>query len=285
MYYALIVCSVLLTSCRMAMGDVYRRMRGDNLVISLEYSWLGALAGILFLFPMNGFRVEYTHFTLAASLASAVLNLSFMFCSFRALGIINLSLYSVFAMLGSLVLPFLTGILFYEEPLTLGKSICLVCICFALFFTVDRSEKRKGTIYYIGIFLINGIYGMLNKFYAATTMEKASSTGYILMTCLWMLVLAPSIIVFLKNKTYTKPSLRSLGLGLFSGSFAQLSNLLLVIALGHVDASVQYPMVTGGIMIISTLYCFFTPQKPSKKELLSVATAFFGLLAMFLIPV
>lgn len=285
MYYALIMFSVLLSCSRMVMGDVYRRMRGDSLLISLEYSWLGALAGTLFLFPMNSFRVEYTYFTLFASLAAAVLNLSFMFCTFRALGTINLSLYSVFAMLGSLLLPFVGGILLFDEPLTLGKAICIVLIGAALFFTVERSEKRKGSIFYIGIFLINGVYGLLNTYYAEATAPKASSTGYILMVCIWMLVLVPVMLLFLRNKDYSRPSWGSLGLGLVSGSFAQLANLLVVIALAHVDASVQYPMVTGGIMIVSTLYCYFTPQKPSKKEILSVATAFLGLLAMFLIPI
>ena len=65
----------------------------------------------------------------------------------------------------------------------------------------------------------------------------------------------------------------------------KIANLLLVIALAHVDASVQYPMVTGGVMIVSTAICFFGKKKPQKKELISVALAFLGMLALFIIPI
>ena len=65
----------------------------------------------------------------------------------------------------------------------------------------------------------------------------------------------------------------------------RLLSFLLILALAHVDASVQYPMVTGGVMIVSTLVCFFGPNKPSKKEVLSVIIAFIGMVARFAIPV
>ena len=47
----------------------------------------------------------------------------------------------------------------------------------------------------------------------------------------------------------------------------------------------QYPMVTGGVMIVSTLLCCFGPKKPSRRELLSVLVGFAGMLALFLIPI
>jgi len=126
MYYAMILISVLFSGVRMFSGDVYRRLRGDSLWISLEYSILASIAGVLLLVPYNGFRIEYTHFTLAVCLFCTALNLTHMFCTFRVLGIINLSLYSMFAMLGNMLLPFVAGILFFGEPLTVGKGICLV---------------------------------------------------------------------------------------------------------------------------------------------------------------
>ena len=47
----------------------------------------------------------------------------------------------------------------------------------------------------------------------------------------------------------------------------------------------QYPMVTGGTMIVSTLICFFGDKKPSEKEMISVGFAFVAMLLLFLIPV
>ena len=64
----------------------------------------------------------------------------------------------------------------------------------------------------------------------------------------------------------------------------KVANFLLVIALGYVDASVQYPMVTGGTMVVSTLLSCFGDKKPNKREILSVGLAFVGMLLLFLIP-
>ena len=59
-------------------------------------------------------------------------------------------------------------------------------------------------------------------------------------------------------------------------------NYMLVIALLVVPSSVQYPMVTGGVMIVSTLACFLMKNRPSKRELISVAVAFVAFVILVL---
>jgi len=78
---------------------------------------------------------------------------------------------------------------------------------------------------------------------------------------------------------------KDIAVGSAKGIVNTIANFFLVIALAHVDASIQYPMVTGGVMIVSTLICFFGKNKPSKKELLAVLLSFIGLLLMFIIKV
>ena len=48
------------------------------------------------------------------------------------------------------------------------------------------------------------------------------------------------------------------------------------------QASVQYPFVTGGVMIMSTIICTFTSKKPSVREWISVALSFVGLFVLML---
>jgi len=286
MYYAMILISVLFSGVRMFSGDVYRRLRGDSLWISLEYSILASIAGVLLLVPYNGFRIEYTHFTLAVCLFCTALNLTHMFCTFRVLGIINLSLYSMFAMLGNMLLPFVAGILFFGEPLTVGKGICLVFLCTALGLTVQRGGQNRGQLYYILVFLLNGIYAVVNKLYASAALEKASPTGFTILTALCTVAVVPLLMLFLRRKQQAPSRIpfRCLALGLGSGSLTQIAGMLLLTALSHVDASVQYPMVTGGTIIVSTALSYFGQKKPSRRELLSVSLAFTGLLILFLFP-
>ena len=90
------------------------------------------------------------------------------------------------------------------------------------------------------------------------------------------------ILVFLRNNLpkLDKSSFACLGA---YGILNKVANYMLLIALAHVPASTQYPMVTGGVMIVSTILGFFTAKKPSKKEIISVALSFAGIMALVII--
>ena len=53
---------------------------------------------------------------------------------------------------------------------------------------------------------------------------------------------------------------------------------------GVITASVQYPFVTGGTMIVSTVIALCCGQRPSKCEILSVILSFAGILVPVLVP-
>lgn len=286
MYYALILLSVVMFGGCFALNDEYRKINGSSIKISLQFSLISSAAGFLVLLIMNGFKIEFSLFTLAVAAAAALSGFGFTFCGFKALGRINLSLYSLFSMLGGMVLPFLQGIIFYSEAFTVAKAVCLAFIVLALMITVEwRGGKRGGVIYYIGIFVLNGLSGVLSKIFEASSYEKTSARGYSILICLCSIVLSAIALLIMRKAEAPKPTPLSLGIGAASGITNKVANLFLVIALAHVDASVQYPMVTGGVMIVSTAICFFGKKKPSKKELISVSLAFLGMLALFIIPI
>ena len=287
MYYLLIIVSVIIFGGCFALKDKYREKRGSNLKISLQFSFTSSIAGLIALFFINGLKLEFTLFTFIMAFLTALNSIAFTFCSFKALGIINLSLFSLFSMLGGMMLPFLQGIIFFGEGITLAKIVCVILITIALFMTVQKGDKSRGTIYYIGIFILNGMSGVLSKIFTSAPFEKTSAEGYSILGALCTIILSLLILlIFFREKDENdKPRLSTLALSAGSGIFNRVANLILVIALAHVDASVQYPMVTGGVMIVSTLLCYFGEKKPSKQEIWSIVVAFLGMLALFVIPV
>ena len=285
-YYLLIIFSVMMFGGRFALQDVYRKLRGSGLRISLETSLVGSLAGLCVLLAVNGFKIEFTPFTLFVALLAALNSIAFAFCSFKALDTIDLSLFSLFSMLGGMLLPFLQGIIFFGEDITVAKIVCLVLIAAALGLTVSPKEKKKGTVYYVGIFILNGMSGVLSKIFASASFEKTSSAGYSIWIAICTVVLSGTLLLWLikKSDCSVPYTWKAFSIGAVSGGINQFANFLLIVALMHVDASVQYPMVTGGVMIVSTLISLFGNRKPGKKELLSVTLAFCGMLALFFIP-
>lgn len=279
-----------------ALQDVYRKKRGSGLKISMESAFIGAVSGLIVLFIINGFSLEITGFTVLMAMLAAVNSIAFTFCAFKSLDYINLSLFSLFAMLGGMVLPFFQGILFYHESITLAKCLCVVFICIALAFTVEKGEKKKGAVFYIGIFILNGMAGVISKLFTASDFPKTSAAAYSIWIAICTIVFSGLAWITLTNidkrknrqveeKPIKKLLWQSYGIGALYGAINKVANFLLVIALAHVDVSVQYPMVTGGTMIVSTLICCFGEKKPSKKEMISVGFAFVAMLLLFIIPI
>lgn len=298
-YYILILLSVVMFGGGFACQNLYRKKRGSDLRVSMEAACIGSMAGLIVLLAINGFAFEYTPFTLLMAFLVALNSLAFTFCAFRALDYINLSLFSLFSMLGGMVLPFFQGILFYDEEFTLAKGVCVVFIIAALLCTLEKGEKKKGAIFYAGVFVLNGMSGVLSKIFTSSTLPKVSPVGYsvwgaaitmILSAIVWLVLsqrekrraLADGVAIEKIRRTVIW---QSYGIGALNGAINKVANFLLVLALVHVDASIQYPMVTGGTMIVSTALSFFEDKKPNKKEILGVFLAFLGMLALFLIPV
>ena len=300
MYYGLIIISVIMFGGSFALQDVYRKKRGSNLKISMESACIGALAGLVVLLVVNGFKFEFTPFTLVIALILAVSNICFTFCTFRALEVINLSLFSVFSMLGGMLLPFLQGVIFYDESFTLAKLLCIIFICAALALTFEKNGSGRGYIYYVGIFVLNGMSGVMTKIYNESDYPKASAAGFSICCALTSVVLAGALWILLglkdrnakpisemrnESKAIRAFDASAYGLAAAYGAINKVANFLLVIALVHVESSVQYPMITGGVMIVSTAICFFGDRKPSKKEIYSVVLAFIAMLLLFIVPI
>ncbi|MBE6787506.1 MAG: hypothetical protein E7537_04070 [Ruminococcaceae bacterium] len=286
MYYALIIISVIMFGVCFACNDIYQKVRGNTVKVSVQFSLLSSFAGLVVLLIVNKFKFEYTHYTLFMAFIQYLISIGFTFCSFKSLGVINLSLYSLFSMLGGMVLPFLQGILFYGEQMTVAKAICLVFIIVALLLTVERGEKSKGYIYYAGIFVLNGMTGVIAKLFVESKYPKTSSAGFSILSCLVNVIISLVILaVFFRHKQTPKETAKSLCSALFNGATNRIANYVLLIALMHVEASVQYPMVTGGVMIVSTVISYFGKNKPTVKEIISVGLAFIGMLALFAIPI
>lgn len=271
------------------LNDVHRRMRASCLKVSLQGSLLSAVAGVVVLLLVNGFQVHFTFGSVLISFFAALNSIVLSYCGIMALGTINLSLYSLFMMLGGMMLPFWQGIFFYEEKLTVAKIICFVLICIALLATVEKGKgNKKAVIYYIAIFILNGMSGVFSKIFVSLPDNTATPGDYSIALALWTGLLSSLLlaIFFRKKQDDGVPPLtwKSALVSASSGGINKIANYCLTIALLHVDASVQYPMVTGGVMIVSTITAFLTPNKPKAREIISVAIAFVGLLVLFFLP-
>lgn len=282
MYYGVLTVSVVLFGIQFFFNQRYQEESGSGVGATFVLAFGSNLVGLLCLLVINGFAFGFTPFTFWMAALAALNSLLYTFCSLKALAHINLSLYSIFAMLGGMLLPFVVGMLFFDEPMTLGKGICVAVIAVALLLTVERGEGKNGWIYYVGVFVLNGMSGVLSKIFQAAPYAKANAAVYSIWTALISVVFSGLVLLCLLGK-WKRPNAKAMLYTAGYGGLNKIANYLLLLALAVLPASVQYPFVTGGTMIVSTVISLLCRQKPTKRELLSVALSFLGIMVLVLV--
>ena len=282
MSYFSISVSALLFSLVFLFSDRFRARYGDATDTVLQFTAGAHAAGCAALLIMNRFRVEFTPFTLLAAGLAAVDLVLYQLCSLRAMGRTNLSKYAVYSMIGGMALPFFAGLLFFHEPVTAGKVLCLLLVGCAVACTLEKEDRAGGFRYYIGVFLTNGLYGVINKWFSAASFPKASEAGYSLLAEGLTAVLCLLLLPFVRQRAGPVRGVGLLQMGAY-GLFCAIGNYLLLLALRTLPATAQYPFVTGGVMILSTLFSCFSSRKPGKRELAAVLLALLGIAALLLL--
>ena len=289
MYIALICFATFLFSVQFVFNDVYQRGEGANVVTAMLFSGLTGIAGIIMLVLTNGDAFQYSLFSMLLAFLSAAKNVLSAYLSIMVLSRANLSVYSLYSMLGGMLLPFGYAILFCGEPLTWQKCVCTVLVMGALLLglrgkdSAPEEKRQQGSPlpWYLGVFVMNGLSGVFSTIHQRAGEIAVSASAYSLMERAWGLLIVVVVLLVCRSRGQAirlqKP-LRSIGSTVGFGVITTLANLILLIALLHVDASIQYPIVTGGVIVLSLMWDWILGKKPNRYAVGAAAVSFAGLL-------
>lgn len=282
-YYLLLTASVMLFSLQFLFNQKFQEKFGDGLKSSTVFSLLSSAGGFLVLLLLNGFKLDFSCFSFLIGIAYSLVGILYTFASVKAFNKVNLSAYSVFAMLGGMLLPSLYGIVFNSEGVTALKILCYVFTAIALFFTVDFSQRKSGAIYHALIFLLNGLSGVISVIHQSNTLyHTVDSTSFLILARIS--ATAMCLPFFLKNYSTSKHMITksafvyTLGFAAFCG----IGNLFVLIALKHLPASVQYPIITGGVMFFSLIISLMRKEKSGIRNIIATTVAFLSTLMLAL---
>lgn len=274
MYYFLVIAAVVLFSLQFLFNQRFEQSRGESLKSALEFSLYKSIIIVVIMLIISGFKVEITPFSIVMSVIYAFSGIAMTVFSMKAFAVANLSVYSVFSMLGGMLLPFILGVGFYNEKLTAFKIACCLLIIVSVLLNIKKGKQdKKAIIYYMAVFVLNGAAGVISKIHQSSALPHSDSSGFMMLTSLvtvavcavWLLIKYKHIPI-IKGKELLFAS----GYGVFNG----IGNLFLLISLVHLPASVQYPLVTGGVMLFSTLISAIRKEKISVKEYIAAVVSF-----------
>ena len=141
MEYLLILLSAVMFSVQFFLNDCYQKSEGTTVVSALTFSLITSVFGCIMLIAYGGLG-RITLFTFFMSAVSAIKNFIQIYCGIKVLKVANLSVYSLFSMLGGMLLPFIYGIA-CGERLTSAKAGCIIFIAAALFSVFPAAAKAQ----------------------------------------------------------------------------------------------------------------------------------------------
>ena len=271
--YLILILAAFLFAVQFLFNQQYRRLKGEGLDATMTFSLYTSAISFVILFALGRFQLHITWFSLLIAVLYAAVCLLSSYAGLKAFGTANLSVYSIFMMLGGMLLPFAYGILFANEALSFAKALSILLICAAVGCSFEKGAEGKNAYrFYAAIFILNGLVGVLSKIHLSIPALAVDS--YSFMATIQLALLAMCLLYCLMTRqSIPKPSgklyLCLSGYAVCNG----IGNLFCQIALTSLPASVQYPIITGGVMVFSTLISLARRESIGGKTYLAAALA------------
>lgn len=267
-----------------ALSKKYQADEGTALVAGLKFNAVNGLLTAVIFFGLNGFRLEFSLYSLMIAFAMSLCGMVYSIIGFRVLKSGGMALCSVFLMIGGMLLPYLFGILYLYEQLTLPRIIGIVVILAAVILSNKASYKLKLSTLLLCccVFVLSGSVSILSKCHqVATAYPSVGSTAFVMYSGIGKFLFSSLALLLCKKDMGTRFFTKSSRVWVIAGAalIGGVSYMLQLIGAKALPASVLYPMVTGGSIIFSAISGrVFFKEKLSVWQLVSIRLCFVGTL-------
>lgn len=290
--YILILLAVIGIAIQFSLTKLYQKRTTppglpaqEALLHSMQFSLPCSLIAGSFFLALNGFRLEFSLFSLGMAVLLSLIGICSSFLGIVVLSKGPISIYTLFMMLGGMLLPFLVSVFLWDESLSPFRIVGMVLLVAALFLPVleQKSEKSSRVFFLLCgvIFLLNGATSVFSKTHQVSA-GAVDVNSFLVLTNCCNVVLTSIALLFLRRRLVHAEKTERSEYGFKNGLWG---NVLIVVGyavisgcaymfqlIGAVDldASLLYPMVTGGTIVFSTLAGFlFFRERPGRWTVIS----------------
>ncbi len=276
--YIILLLSVVLLALNFAATKVYQTNSGTSLRSGLKFNIItGGLTAIIF-FIFNGFKCDINMFSAAMAAAVALFCALYTVIGFKIMEKGQMALYTIFLMTGGMSVPYIWGLIFLNEPFSALRTVGLLIIAVSIIISNSGSERpdNRQILMCIAIFILNGFVSVASKEHQINS-RAVSSTDFLILNSAAKVVICAVLCLFTKKSETEKISVSAvwaIGAATVCGG---VSYLLQLIGAENLPATVLYPIITGGSIILTAAAGrLFFKEKPNRRTLLAIALCFFG---------
>lgn len=275
-YYLLIILSAIGIAANFALTKGYLIIHGNTLKAGTIFNCLVGLSGSIIYFFVCDFKIEITWFSAILAFLFTLFVGFYTIIGFKIMSMGNMAVYTVFLMLGGMILPYFYGMIFLKEQITVMKVFALILMIFAIIFQNDKSDKSVKWLFYIlciVVFFLNGGTSIISKLHQTTTFDTVSANGFVLLRNISLFLFFGAMIPFVGRSKKGKIGLNAKTyLIIFSSAIVgSVSYLFQLICAAHLPATIQFPIISGGsIVFTAVIALFYFRENFSKVQLVSI---------------
>ena len=272
-WHVLIFLAAIGCAVNFALIKVYQLNQGNNKETGIVYNFLVGIVGFLIYFAICGFKIRITPFSLILASLLAVFVGLYTITGLKIMSMGSMAVYTVFLMLGGMILPYFYGVIFLGESVTIAKIIALLLMTAAIILQGDSSNNKGKKLFYllcVSVFILNGATSIVSKMHQIDLGYKTvSESEFVALNNAAKALMFGGMLPFLKKGKGIMPSIKPkmYGIIVLSGLASGVSYLLQLKCATHLPATVQFPVMTGGTIIFTALAGLaFFDEKLEKRQ-------------------
>lgn len=282
----------------------YGKTVRTSLSFSLLYSFFAGVIFLIIKLISSGTAFNPDPFSLCMAFGLSLVNILSSAIGIKTLALGDIAVYSLFLMLGGMIVPFFAGVVFLKESVSvcnlIGVAIMIFALCLPVFFgkknknageaQTDGDTKKKTSVFFyvlcVFLFILNGLSSTLSKF---NSVREGAALGAEFTFYTYGIQFVVSLLAFALTQAFGKNDktrenekqpvmlfrTKAIGCGAAFGAINGTAFLLSSVAAEHVAAVAQYPLITGATILFSSLLAFlFYREKPTALQLVQIAISF-----------
>ncbi len=280
MYYFLVFLSVIGLAVNFSINKLYQNRVGSGSRAIALFNIVASSAMVVIFFVVNGIMNGFDSFRLTpfSLLMGAVMALvcgGYSLIGFKIISLGNIAIYTLFLMLGGMMLPYFFGLIFLEETFSLLRLLGLVLMVVSIILAglddggkASEKKSKSSALFFLlcsVVFVLNGMSSITSKIHQleATAHLAVNPQIFVLLTAFFRVIFFAIVYLCLHLRDRRLPTeqrpvpmkftLPVIGLMLGSAAIEGAAFLLQVVSASHLPATVLYPLITGGCIILTTL--------------------------------
>lgn len=284
MQYVMLTLAAMLLAVDFVLNKIYQKAKGTSPRAGFGFnSLLGLFTAIIF-FVIDGFKIECSVYSLTMAAFMSFLVMCYNMIGFQLLKSGSVALYTLFLMTGGMIVPYIYGILFLNEPFSGLRTAGLFLILFGVVLSNFSNKKLncKQIMLCAAVFFLNGFVSVISKLHQIeTAFYCVNAAEFVILGGLFKFIFAGMLyfIVKGKNKITSDKLINTEALLIIAASavVGGFSYLMQLLGAASLPATILYPFITGGSIVFSALVgSIFLKEKISKKMAASVIFCFIG---------